>query len=93
MTIIRIGDIYIACAHCMESEAVTLTFAKLGNLYAGSLAEMEKAEACFIEALDLYNRLQPDHPDIARIQGELSVMRVNNDKTQPQSDSAVKSKS
>ena len=55
----------------MESEAVTLTFTKLGNLYAKSLGDMEKAEACFIEALDLYNRLQPDHPDIARIHGEL----------------------
>ena len=48
------------------------------------------AEACYIEALELCNRLQSDHPNAASIHRRLSRMRAN-DTTQPQSESAVKS--
>ena len=48
------------------------------------------AKACYVEALELCNRLQSDHPIVASIHSRLSRMRAN-DKTRPQSESAVKS--
>ena len=57
----------------------------LGILYESYAINWEMAKACYIEALELCNRLQSDHPIVASIHSRLSRMRAN-DKTHPQSE-------